>query len=129
MSTNTVNHFGPGSYTLDKLKAAMDLVKDIPPPPLFLSSSLFSATTASQVKGDHEHIVVAHPDFWAKIPVKKLGWDAVNPLFEIKIHDVDPREGDSAPVAEQKRDMLQRFSRATYEVMERSQAADASPNG
>ncbi len=75
------------TMTLDKLKQAMDLVADIPPPPFLGSSKLLPADKAFRFHLDRRDYVGAHPDFWAKIPAGTLSGPAS--LGSVEIVDLD----------------------------------------
>ena len=83
------------SYTIEKLQAAMDLIKDIPPAPFFGSSKEFPADRAMMFTVDRREYVGAHPDFWAKIPVSE-GKIGNTPLNGIEIHNLDVSPSRSA---------------------------------
>jgi hypothetical protein len=55
------------SFTMAKLKAAMRLVENIPPPPLFVSSKHLPADNALAFKHGGRDYVGAHPDFWGRL--------------------------------------------------------------
>ena len=67
MATETVNSTGE-AFTIDKLKAAMDLIRDMPPCPIFASCRMFSEDKAMKWTDGKQDYAVAHPAFWKKMP-------------------------------------------------------------
>lgn len=88
---------GPG-LTLEHIRKAMELVKDLPPAPFLGSSAMFPKDHAWRFTQDGREYVLAHPDFWAKVPT----WTLNNPLnpWSIRIHDID------SPLGERERDHI-----------------------
>lgn len=60
------------TFTIQKLREAMDKVKDFPPPPFFGSSKMLSADHFVKFKHGGRDYVGGHPDLWAKFPAYTL---------------------------------------------------------
>lgn len=80
-----------GGDILADIAAAAKLLDTFPPPPFYASSTMFARDRAVSFTVDRRTYLGAHPDTWAKVPVKEaLG----NPLFAAPIHnlDADPKD-------------------------------------
>ncbi len=77
---------GP-ALTLDHLRKAMELVKNLPPAPFLGSSAMFPKDYAWRFTQEGREYVLAHPDFWAKVPMCKPNYP-LNP-WSICIFDID----------------------------------------
>lgn len=75
------------TFTFEKLKAAFDLVKDIPPPPFFASSIYLPSDSFETFTVGGRQYVGGHPDLWERIPVQR-GDQFGNSLGAIEIHDL-----------------------------------------
>ena len=88
MATETVNSTGE-AFTIDKLMQAMDLIRDMPPCPIFASCRMFSEDKAIKWTDGKQDYAVAHPAFWAKIPARTATVAETNDWATIKIIDID----------------------------------------
>ncbi len=88
---------GP-SLTLDHIRKAMELVKNLPPAPFLGSSAMFPKDHAWRFMQEGREYVLAHPDFWTNVPTSGLN-NPLNP-WSMPIHDID------SPLGERERDHI-----------------------
>jgi hypothetical protein len=55
------------NFTLERLRAAVNLLKDIPPPPIFMSTVECPDGQSLQWHENDRPCILAHPDFWQKV--------------------------------------------------------------
>ena len=80
-----------GSLTIEKLRAAMEVLRNIPPAPFFASSRDLPMSKALMFKECNREYVGAHPDFWAKVPTEIASVEAqmLAAIGRIQIVDLD----------------------------------------
>jgi len=74
------------TLTLDKLRAAMKLVQDIPPPPFLAMCKLLPADNFTRFEHEGREYWGAHPDLWEQVP--KGTFDQMGRLT-FKVHNLD----------------------------------------
>lgn len=109
-----------GNSPVESIIAAKRMLEELPPAPLFVSSTILPDEKALNFTFEKRDYVGAHPDFWARLPVGCL--DLPSPIFGllggIRIVDID---ADAAARNE--------FWHALREVMTAAREAAARPTG
>lgn len=85
------------TFTIEKLKAAMTKIAEIPPLPIFGMTRHISRELSITVKNEGRDYAIAHPDFWDKVlSDKKSNVRSANAtLFGMEIIDLDDEANQS----------------------------------
>jgi hypothetical protein len=88
--TSTSSNAAPGSMlTFGHLKAAMDRIADLPPPPIFGMSVHLSKDNALIFSVGKQQYVGGHPDLWKRIASEVEPGSQMPGIFSTAIVDLD----------------------------------------
>lgn len=77
------------SFDMEKLQAAFDRLREVPPAPMLAASKWFPSDRAISFTVERVQYVGAHPSFWDRVPKIAEDRACLNPLARLQVFDLD----------------------------------------